>query len=97
MNDTFSLKILVLHLKPGTEEHFFFDKFYLFVCMGKVVNFSLCQKQIENFSHADEQIKLVKEKLVKEKMLVCTRLKELKLVKNPKPSRSIFQQTKLST
>ena len=33
---------------------------------------SLTQDKFDKFSHTDEQIKLVKENLVKEKLLVCT-------------------------
>ena len=42
--------------------------------MGKRVNLFFVRNQIDNFSYSDEQIKLVKEKLVKENLLVCTRL-----------------------
>ena len=60
-------------LKPGTDKQFFFDKFYLFVCMEKPVNFiSDTRQNWQIFPY--EQIKLVKEKLVKEKLLVYTQL-----------------------
>ena len=48
-----SVGYIHVFIKPGTDEQFFFDtifldKFYLFVCMGKVVNFfidkSTCSK-----------------------------------------------------